>query len=173
MRKFVALFLLLATQVFGYYPRASIGGSEIIGGLEEGLLILLPDFVFDGSKTDKGSPCLRYRSRLFPEAEFVFIRDTFNHPFYLEDYADWFTQADAPFYLEHDRTTVYAGADGRTPMLLQRWENLDSYYFQLYFGRGSEGFCCFVYLPKPLYENELAHWTAIFNNLPHQIQMIH
>jgi len=172
MKKLICLIVFAAQLAFGYYPHASVGGSEIIGDLQEGLLIPMPDFVFDGTKTDKGSPCLRYRSRLFPQAEFVFVRDVFDYSFYLEDYAAWFTQADAHYYPIQDSSLFYGGADGCTPMLMQWWENYDSYYFQLYFGRGFEGFCCFVYLPKLCFDGELSYWLNLFETLPSQIQMV-
>ncbi|NGX27622.1 MAG: hypothetical protein K940chlam6_01560, partial [Chlamydiae bacterium] len=142
---------------------------EIIGNLQEGLMIPLADFTYMGAKTDKGSPCLRYKNRIFPEADFVFIHDRFDGPWNLEEYADWFTQSDFAFFPHKERVFVNGGIDGSTPMLLQWWKNSNSYYFQLFFGRGLEGFCCLIYLPKLAYEEELFYWEDFFAELPYII----
>ncbi|NGX47526.1 MAG: hypothetical protein K1000chlam3_00903 [Chlamydiae bacterium] len=171
MRNLLIVLCCVCTQVFCYFPRSSLGNSEIIGNLQEGLMIPLADFTYMGAKTDKGSPCLRYKSRIFPEADFIFIHDLFDYPLRLEEYADWFTQADFAFFHHKERGFVNGGMDGTTPILMQRWENCDSYYFQLFLGRGREGFCCFVYLPKLAYQEELCYWEDFFDELPFLIQI--
>ncbi|NGX60296.1 MAG: hypothetical protein KR126chlam3_01467 [Chlamydiae bacterium] len=172
MKRFLVTLCLFSTQMFGFFPSTSVGDSEIIGNLQEGLLIPLAEFSYLGSKTEIGSPCLKYKSRIFPAADFVFVRDLFNHSFRLEEYADWFTQKDFVLFPHKERSIFYGGVDRTTPMLMQRWENRDCYYFQLFFGRGREGFCCNVYLPKPAYEDELFYWEDFFAKLPYLIDFI-
>jgi len=171
MRTLVAVLCCVFSQAFSYFPHSTVGSSEIIGNVQEGLLIPLQDFSYIGGKTDNGSPCLRYKSRIFPDAIFVFVHDCFDYPLCLEDYADWFTQSDFFAFPHKERALLFGGTDGCTPMLCQRWENSDSYYFQLYFGRGREGFCCFVYLPKFGYIDERFYWEDFFAELPYLIQI--
>lgn len=164
MKKLLLLLCVFA-NVFSYYPHSRELNTEIIGSYEEGLYIPLHDFVFVGSKWLDGSPSLSYKSQFFPEADFTFVRDFFDYPISTEDYADWFTQKDLYSFPMKDWDFVNG-------MLLQKWENRDQYYLQLFFTRGREGFACIATLPKPATCEERLYFERLFYMLPQFIELV-
>lgn len=166
-----AILICACSQVFGFFPRSTIGNSELIGNLQEGILIPLPELFYTGTTQDLGSCCLNYKSIRYPEASFRFIRDVFDYSLRLEEYADWFTQKDFHLFPFKERTLVYGGAAGSVPMLYQKWENHDCFYYQVFIGRGKEGFACTAYLPKPCFGAESFFWEEFFRQLPFTIDM--
>lgn len=171
MKSFLLIALCACSQIFGFFSRTTIGNSELIGSLYEGILIPLPEMFYTGTSDDRGSWCLHYKSLRFPEATFRFIRDVFDYPLRLEEYADWFTQQDCDLFPFKQRQLIYGGLSGNLPMLFQKWENHDGCYYQLFIGRGREGFACTTYLPKPSFGSETLFWDDFFRQLPYSIDM--
>lgn len=167
-----AIFFASITSQALAFPRLSFGNSELIGSIEEKLIIPLSDFEFLKATNDKGSHCLNYKSLSFPRGLFRFIHDRFDRSMRLEEYADWYTQSDFSLFPFKERTLIYGGREGKTDMISQKWENHDVWYYQLFFGRGREGFACTVILPKTASAEEFLFWENFFAKFPFTIDFM-